>query len=499
MSYIYEFVNYYQAKSGAALHTISEIESDLDPEKISGYEFYTIEPQKLEITCYLDSWLTANLLIGIKALNNNTIGNTRFWNKCIRIKKDGEIIYIGYIRADGYDPDLVANEITITAMNSVGFLIETFENDKITYNVEEEYPFEAELRRLLLGNQVLSTEAYQPPEFSIHENYNMISGWYWNSEIDEGSFSEWDYDHQLFPTGYPAYSPVLYLKKSIQAIYEDEEGIVNVVFCKFWQGTIMPTRVAEYIKIRHFKIKNSIILYEDNTFTHHKNWYFVAGVEIEEYQNQVEADELYWTHYLGNGYPHLQNLGPYETQAGIYQIIGDDLKFTGVVNFDHFIFKRQRDDEDTVELKRIDILRKLLLLNNLTMKPIPDSDIHIVNRTNVDEDLPVLYIPDQYIQEDNPIPILKDPPDFENEYDAFENGEYIGRVLTGYMEYIYDLMDEGRLLEIEKVPGLIEKISICQLLVCSHPAGGSRQYKVVKVQETDEGIFVVEAWRDVEL
>lgn len=491
MSLTFEFVNYDEAKSGAALHTIQHIEYNRDPDSIRGVDYYHQEAQKISVICYIDSWLQENLLCGIKSNNDNVIGNTVFWDKVIRVKRDNVIDFIAYIKKDGVHRSGMDNQLEITGMNSIGLLFSISNDYDKEYLVETEFETRDLLWNLLQRLLSEEPEITLPLDISITENYDLISGWYWNDTIDEGTFSEWTIPNGIFPF-YVTMNP----KRSFQCIYFDTEGILNVVKMKFWQGTIPISDVFEYITVRHFKIRNSIIIYDDHKISHHQHWTFMVPSEQEDYWEQVAADALYHEYYLNLGYP-ASNITSLETDAGDYNIDGDDLIFTGLANFENVIFKRENDDSNYVTINFKSMLRKFILLNNLCLQSEKNGDIVIINKDGYDDEFGTITVNDIDIQADDSNSILLDPPNFENEFNIFENSEIIGKGLTAYMKLLTDDMDDELDLEIIESSRILS-IALRQKIITKNPQGIYKNYQVAEVDPIpDEKLFKVKLWNIV--
>ena len=533
MSWSLEFVLYTEAKTDYGLctnpHTIiNHYEMEIDPRTITGIDYFKQEPRIASISLLLDTWLSENLVLFLNGMGN-IIEGTPYWSYVVRIKYNGNIEYLGYVKRDLVSYDSEFGECKIGMYDSYGILNDLMKG--LSYNEFFGGQISGNVTGLL-ANTISSAINFQfdgrpALDITINQNYNLVSGVIANNvalyehsrdpELESavnsnsyvGSFDDWLW----YETG-SAINVNLYnvwqtaIPKNVCSIYE-YDGKLSVVFMKYYQRVLLlPDGLdcifTDALFVRHFDIEQNIIITNKGFFY---TTYSYVGLYNQvlykidpNFGYPTSPRNSYYTYYYNVQYegtpsqyvyPSLIKAG-LETQTvhnfnytigddnyAIDNIDGNTFYYSGVANVSHVVINRER--EKTFK----DMIDFLLLLNNLCLVSEKNGDIAIYNKN--DSTINTITISDNDVVSNRPHGIIKSVPDYANITSVIENSESI----AVFMKAVYKILFESLTTEND-----IEIENSYTLTIFDKAVVYGVTYKIASIHlDNERFIYTIKAWR----
>jgi len=396
LSYSIEFINWNESNGGAALHTITnDFELSFDPEKITGIDYYKQDPRLAEISFVNDNseFITLNI---INNVNIYVAGyDSSFWEYAIRLKKDDVLIFTGWVKISSINYDEKRNIISLRMSDILSVLVLTGEHPRGF--AEAEYGFEN-----LLYNIIWKCFASVRDE-GLLEKYglNIINDYEFNTSIpsnleivmtDEDfgitGWDDWTADDSenfwalqlssTFPEDF--YTDADY---TIRNISLDNEGVVRLVMMRYRKIKFETTAYGS----TWWTFQQNIAILKCSFDSNFIPQYFSTEKYIGEpitntvegiIQDLYDAESYYNNQYIDKGYPIVDNLS--------YQIDEDNRLYFHTpwddpitIYIDGF-FKFINVSLITGSYSATSLIKMLLMINNLVLRPDSIGNIYIMNK-----------------------------------------------------------------------------------------------------------------------
>lgn len=395
MSYSIEFINWNESDGGSALHTITnDFELNSDPQKITGIDYHKQDSRLAEISFVNDNSEFVNLNI-INNINNYVAGyDSSFWEYAVRLKKDGILDFTGWVKMSSIHYNKKTNIINLRISDILSILVLTGMHTVST--AESEYDFET-----LLEHTIWKCFASFRDEGLLEEyGLNIINNYEFNTSIpsnlevvmsdDDFGITGWDdwiaddsenfWALQLNST-YPlnAYTDADYTVRNISL---DNEGIVKLTMMRYRKIKFETTAYGstwwtfqEAISILTCRFDSNFIPYSFITQKYIRE--AITNV-IEGIIQDLYDEESYYSDYVGKGYPVSDNLS--------YQIDEDNRLYFYRPTFEPVriyldgYLRFTKVSLISGEYPAVDLIRMLLMINNLILKPDNKGNIYIMNK-----------------------------------------------------------------------------------------------------------------------
>jgi len=125
LSYSIEFINWDESNDGTAVHTITDdLELKLDPESITGIDYYKQESRMATISFLNDNstFIETNLITNMQSYEFNI--NKNFWEYAIRIKDGTNLMFTGWVKLSSFKYDKKTDTIKIMAMDMLSVILD---------------------------------------------------------------------------------------------------------------------------------------------------------------------------------------------------------------------------------------------------------------------------------------------------------------------------------------------------------------------------------------
>lgn len=417
---IAEFVSYSDLQS-PAVHAVQCIDWDIDAWKIGDFDYFEQEARGAEIVLDSSDWLKQHLFVFPDTLAISTLAGQSdavyVWEYAVRLRNSlsGEVEYTGYVTGNsGYEPDVVKQQVTINLVDFIGVsdLLKAKQHQIIC---ETEYSVQDVLSMALQYLQ----NALSLPE--IGQNYDLVvSNYVTDLQLLTHEFANWANPNSTSGGTMP-------LERQIQAFWM-ENGHIHLVLMKYWKradvyggSTTLQWYIHEGIKLRHVIISDTIEIYTQNTIAKYS----------DTLSTSVDAEPLFVANYPAT-YP-TGNVMNFATNAGAYSIEDEAVTFTGYALINTIAWQKPSDDESTLWLSQDELLKMMLMLNNLAIKVSKTGMVSVVNKDLYDDTLPVMQLEDDDIYEQSEKPLLKSKADYEGIFKNLVDGKaYSGAVKNHY-------------------------------------------------------------------
>jgi hypothetical protein len=386
LSWTIDFVDYSEARNGTAQHTISEFELNLNPNSITSVDYFKNESRLCNIKFYQDDWTNSHLGSFMGGTGNILYTYSFFWKYVLRIKYNGAIQYIGYLRRDGISLDNNEDTYSFRLCDIIGVLYNVAKDKKHeTLTVPQQvHGSKGLLSYNLNGLMGDSSGASLVFDSYLIDNYDLVSGLevdnieLYNKNNDEqlsyiiGNTTDWDWFVEDVVTVSGLTDTVVVAQHGIIHINDD---IVEIIMMKYTQEIyyeLATWKVKERIYIKTFDVNNDVLLTNQNL-----QFEGVTGTYNSLEDAVTRANELWLYHqYYSPNHPVIDN---FELTFGndTYSLTtnANELNYTGTMNFYTVIM------DTTKERSYESDIRMLLLMNNVTLSIHNDGIIEIINKT----------------------------------------------------------------------------------------------------------------------
>ena len=385
MSWTIDLVDYSEARTGTAAYTISEFEMNLDPNSITGVDYFKQESRLCNITFFQNSSIDLLLTPFLEGTGNILYTHSFYWKYVCRIKYNNSIQYIGYLRRDGVNIDNNNGKYSFRLSDISGVL----------FNLAKEFNWLAlttptqiyGVRGLLYANinYLMGDSSGVAIHFDSYtvDNYDLTSGLQvddielYNKNSDEQLLAEvgnidlfnWFVDDVVVIT-----STVTIGTVAQHAVIYVEDDTTKVVLMKYTQALYAGGySLFEKIYVKTFNINNDIWIVEQDLSVQTTNQTFISVAGAVGYANALN---LYEPYYSDLGYPVVD---VFDLTVGNdnYHLAEDanELNYDGITNFYEVVMNTSKDR--TVESD----IKMLLLMNNLSLYIHNDGIIEIINKT----------------------------------------------------------------------------------------------------------------------
>ena len=383
-------------------HKITDevISIKMDSAKITGIDYHKQESRNAKIEFLNDdsSFVQLNFINQVTPISENS----PFFYYFVRILEDGNIIFTGWVKRTSIKYDKKSDKIKLTASNVISVLVETGK-EKITYN--EDTIIDIDNLLYLILNQTIGNTG--TPSFNIDFNLNYTketgitqtgmtipiqdtdfgtdwanfydnSGNWWDSPI------EWDTAYHTNTYGSQHYG--LINSHNILALRIDSaDDKPQLIMMKYYK-----TKYKQRFSFEddfNYYIKENLLLKKckfDSLFSPYDFFSHSFGNETfcptEAIQTNIYENEQLYQDYLGMDLPSEKSIsvtGFDEHESTIYleSLIEDPItvNYTGYMAFDLITIKQGT-------YSKIDILKMILTMNNLTIKNNKTGSIEIINK-----------------------------------------------------------------------------------------------------------------------
>ena len=421
-------------------HKITDelISAKLEPQKVTGVDYYQQESRNTKITFMNDfsNFIQTNIINEIKEINDSSI----FFYYLVRILEDGNIIFTGWIKRDSIKYDRKQEKISLTASDVISVIKETGQN---------KYILDEDLTRT--PGQWFQTVLYELlnsyPSFNIpyDQNFTPETGFWidglnininntphfpndWANYWDAGNNSFWG-----LPSGWgfqgtedqSNWNPYNVVNLSICVT----SGVPRLTLMRYYKNKYTNDGdywIRERLAMRSCKFTENGVPYS-----------FTSYIIDNETQDGSEAQqtidynsELAYNDYLDDNFPSensysVTGFDEFDSQIYFFQHDDDPLiiKFDGYVVFSEITVKA---GEHTF----LSLLKMLLLMNNLTLKSSVTGSVEVINKTyNFGE----TTIDDDDVLDFSQSAVLRKTPNYESDLTPLlDNIETISEALIEY-------------------------------------------------------------------
>ena len=431
-------------------HSISDniFDIKLDPEKITGIDYHSQESRNAKISILSDDWTHYHLT------DSPYSGNVYrdFWEYAIKIKRNDEIVFIGWVNLSQIKYNKKSDIITFTACDILGMIGKYFQ--KVNFNNEYTFPFEAYLENMVKTSLYGIAEPF--PHINVTSNYNFQteipqSGMEINITDELSDITNWD---QFFADVNPSFwriglglasdnygdpsvwNPNTY--KTVKHLRLLEDGTPELILCQYRKrrGSYRPSYNIVYcfregIRILTCKFDDNFLPYDFQTASHTRD---EVTSESGSYIDDLFEAEAYWNEYFVNaGYPTTNNhsLAVNDDNTiyfGEYEENPITINYDGIVGFTEITIKEG-------EYSYNELIKMLLMINNLALKVDNFGNIEIINKDYSLFNPTNITIADTDVLEFTQSRVLRKSPDYSSVLSPLtENVETIATALQNYYD-----------------------------------------------------------------
>lgn len=383
--------------SGAWVHSTEDFfDFNLSEQKLTSIDFMNVEGQRLQISMFLDDWLNNNLIPRPTVLHSSDGSpyqieepSIDIWQYAIKVRKDGQIIFIGYLVDWNYSIDNTYNTIKLQFIDGISLmkrLGSRIYKNRICSNCQySSYQTYLDNFIKLCARFDLSEET------TIFDNiiyqYTPVLGEEVNNFTiyDVTTFqTDWEEGNHTFKVGFKIYEGELYFYfikylRATATVENDDNTLVYYI---------------QELKAIAFKIINSIGIQEvwrvDETQTREKEYTDYSDAEIQILIDYFMSDEyvsepLATIDVPGSIYRELpaqyfptweeNDVTSYEYNNNQYNIDGTDVNFAGTIYMDLIRFK-----DNTSEFSVSDILGEIMKIHDIAFY-VHNNDLHVTNKS----------------------------------------------------------------------------------------------------------------------
>lgn len=456
-----EFVSAICAKNAVAEHVIYPFRDTLiiDPQRIAGLDFYSIESRKCSFSFRITDWVQDNVM------NWNFVSGTKINEYAIRVKNDSTTKFIGFIKPENNSINYNKKNkiVKITSMDVMGLLI-TLSGVTNSYASGEYDAID------LLGDEVQSI--LEKFDLSYTNNADNITYEIDSFEIEYNNKEEFD-DSELTDTVVgdpsPLYDAWAYIRS---VVYDAENDIFNIDICDYTQSFIEQGEYQEDIKYIHFELNTNLIVNNYkyrvksdrtmNPLTLWDEWVDDYGVDTS---NQSDED--------GSGNTFSFDDSPHTTS----------LLYSGNLTTEEITISPDGDSQYR-EINRLSLINSLLILLNAAIYGEDDSDIAIIEKTNISQQPDIIL--DAYVMDQDEGLILHSEKQFDNYFSIFANSKYISAAIKQYFDNLFEafikeivviIKEDGRNYHV----GVLVSLENITYIVSEVDAQVGEHYKQLKI------------------
>lgn len=442
MSWSLEFINWDESNGGTAIHTISTdiYKIKLDPEKITGQDYYKQESRICKVTLLNDNsdFIKGNMIDDMKVLDYEYGHDSSFWEYAVRLKKDGDLVFTGWVKISSFDYNKKTDIMQFTISDILSVIVA---NTKHQIGVDSETKqFTSFLENGLsksighskgygFGN-LSERDGFDDYGLTITNNYTFDSGIEGeNLEIvisdDDFDVTNWstfndpvlnDFWYNSFfyidPTIYGVISGEEEEEKTVLNISSNEDGIAQLTLMKYNKRKFTGTQYgsAHY----YFQQKLSLLkcYFDDNfipySFSNEVHFNDTFSSSEEAIVNAQYSEESYYNNnYVDKDYPLINSLSYDIDDDNRIYFIGTDpitIYYDGTMIF----------TEVTITggyYNYMSLIKMLLMINNLVLKVSKEGNLEIINKDDYNGET---VIDDDYVFEFKTNAVLHQEPDYSS-------------------------------------------------------------------------------------
>ena len=430
-------------------HTLEIYSIKEDSDSISGLEFYSNEAKTCTIEFFEDSWTLANLR---NITSSDCIDDTRIIKKVIKFTTNGinRTYYLDQFKIE-YNKKTIS--FKISGIDLLGLLLKLSETTK-NFSTEK-----TESINLLTDtiSDILDNSSIQ---YSIINNANSQ-----NVPVSDYPIPLQHDDYSQYLEGDCFWEENPYESEGRwKWIGEEDDDIVIYFYYKKEWGCPDDEGSQKIIVVYKYKLINEVI-----PQLVRKTINFDGGGCPASLPSSIDGHD-----------PTVCNLS-YSTEDRSYSISGDDLIFSGTVYFEEITI--QADDEGSSEYKQNEVLKALLLLNNIYCYS-QGNNLYLGNKIGFSGtainilDNSVLEFKENYIT-------FKDI-DTKDVVSVFESVNVFANFLNFYYNELKETFNQEIICEIENVYDikLLDIITIYGI-----------DYVIVEIGiDLDDFVYTIKAW-----
>ena len=426
-----EFVHYSETKLGTSYYTVPAIISiKLDPQSISGIDYYSVESRKAKISfrktgSFIDSYFIDNFVL---------ITDIKYNIFAIRIKNNDVIDYIGYIKPSDFKYDEKTKICEISATNIVGVLNKLSNKDKDydngTYNVNT--LLETEITEILDIFDIDYSDTSDNVSFNVTDSEMVFD--------NQGEFEEVE--------GYTVMGNVQDGWKARIRDVRYISGYFRVILCDWNQEYNSISGIyMEQIKYVFLTFKENLI-YVSN---HYDSRMIATGTPF-----------TLWNDWAVGGYGTTENNqsasnggsgGGGDVVSFGTGINGTRFYYTGTINIESIEIDPEDEEATYITQNRKSMITMLLILLNAGMRIEKDGDIVIEDKDLIDEANAIEI--NSYIIENKKGYILHSNKDFDSMFSFIKNLKNIGIAVKTFYDALFETFNRENHLEIRPDIALI--------------------------------------------
>ncbi|MDD2651315.1 MAG: hypothetical protein RBS16_01940 [Candidatus Cloacimonadales bacterium] len=347
-----------------SLDTHSALDPKLSEQKIAGTDYFSHEPVRLEFTTFPDQWLTEHLLSG------NYESDRYIWQYLIRYYINYTLVFTGIVDTSLCSYDEETEEIKITAHDKLK-LFEKYQDQKMLYALSSGYTpiyipqYLAQRINQKTQLPVNVYSAYTP--LTINKTDIKIHRLNWRDEI-LSNFKQYTIFSGDIIAGFTEIDNKTTMIIKIKGSKIEQQGNneyhgtykIQILTCTFYNN-ICPYQT---IKTYDFDYGDTNINQVWNQYNYPVSQDF-TDLKGNQYQIPFEPNEV-------PVYPHLRD----ENQLPEHK----EINFSGnIITMD--IYPKGFYENKGEQTEQLQVLKAMLILHNLTLKPDPNGNIQLKNKT----------------------------------------------------------------------------------------------------------------------
>jgi hypothetical protein len=488
LSWTIDFVDYSEARSGTALHTITEFDLSLDANAITSVDYFKKESRRCSVSFFDDSWISEYITPFINGQGNILDTHSYYWKYVLRIKHNGNVEYIGYLKRNNVKYNKADKTYSIRLTDTFGIYVD-LAHGETTSGAEGQvtYTFDGLLFQSIY-NIIGNGQGGFKLDTQYIANYDLVSG----LEVSELELYNKNNDNQLIP--YVAnidnwewfVDDIVTLTSTVwegvvkqHAVIYLSNGKPRIVLMKYFQQIYNGGyRLFERIYVKTFTINQDVWI-EDSELVVQENFSEFTNIANNvSYANELN---LYDDYYTDLGYP---------ASDAFYLGVGNDfyeltehaneLNYSGNINFEEVVV------DGSQKRQYLNDLKMCLLMNNLTLYIHNDGVIEVINKTLESGD--AITISNNDIISMQETGIIKQTPD----YMSYNSGmiEINQRMTSDAEANYYDELFESLTKEINIQIENNYDLSLNNIVTVY-----GNNYKINSIHlDNDRFIYTIKAW-----
>jgi hypothetical protein len=440
-----EFINWNESNSGIAVHTMDEdiLVLDIDPDKITGIDYFSQESRQAKVKVFNDNSSFLDQIITGNPVSIDFGYYKRLWNYAVRVYRNNIVIYTGWVKIDSIKYDLKEDTIDFKLTDSMA-IIKNYGEESVEYS-ESSNDYIQFLEQTIQGKNQLVTDQFG---LTINSNYSLEFGVPVDETIitvSDSQFGAWG-SWGLFTNGGVIYS------QNGRRISQNQDGTLRYSLYQYLKSvetfTYSPDEAdneyicTESMKGIHYKISNNVVTEIEYTYNNSVMFGQTEYVDHDFYllfvntTSWMSDSRSVWSNSssAGGGFSSTDSSFPVTFGNDTYYSDSStrDLMIVGTIEFVNINLKEG-------EYSYIDLIKMMLILNNLALIFDNKGNIEIINK---DQSEITISIPDEDVIEFKKEFVLSKTPDYTSILSPLQEDE-IPVLAESLQDFYNDLLPDA--------------------------------------------------------